>query len=136
MLTLTNFLVTLGRLLSFQILSGSQLRYSLAEGFNPRDPAYYRWELALKEEKQEPKTEAEKLLPPVIYKVILRDKFGFRLDDVFYFSKDKTRVDACLEKISKELKCTTAADFYTKWVLERNLDFLTGVEEKIEFEEA
>lgn len=136
MLTLTNFMVTLGRLFTFQILSGSQLRYSLVEGFNPRDPGYYRWELALKEEKQEPRTEAEKLLPPVVYKIILRDKFGMRLDDVFFFSKDKKRVDACLEKLSEELRCRTAADFYGMWVVNRNLDFLAGVEEKIEFEEA
>jgi|GEM_PF-2019459 len=134
--TLTNFMVTLGRALTFQIISGAEFRYSLMEGFNPRDPAYYRWELALKEEKKEPRTEAEKLLPPVVYKIMLRDKFGLRLDDVFYFSKDKTRVDACLTKIKEELRCTTAADFYAKWVLNRNLDFLTGVVEKIEFEEA
>jgi len=134
MASFANFLTTLGHLFSGRITKWADFKYSLSEGLDPKLAAYMRWELALKQEKTEPidKDRPELIIP--LYKVILRDKFGLRLDDVFYFSKDKKRIDTCLKKLAEELRSRTASEFYDMWIVNRNLDFLTGVEEKMEFE--
>jgi len=132
---LANIGVTIGRLFTGKIAHGYELKYSLFEGLDPRDPAYVRWGMAVKEEVLPARTELEREMPPKMYKLILRDKFGLRPDDVFYFSQDKKRVDTCLEKILEELRCRTASEFFQLWILERNLDFLAGVEDDFEFEE-
>ncbi|OGK11653.1 MAG: hypothetical protein A2Y63_01340 [Candidatus Riflebacteria bacterium RBG_13_59_9] len=132
---LANFMTTLGRIFTGKIAKGSEFIYSMREGLNPRDPAYLRWGMAVKEENIPPRTELEVEMPPKRYKLILRDKFGLRPDDIFYFSQDKKRVDVCLAKILEELRCRTAAEFFSMWILDRNLDFLTGVEDDFEFEE-
>jgi len=132
---LANAMTTLGRLFTGKIAKGCEFVYSLREGLDPRDPAYLRWGMAVKTENLPPRTELEQEVPPKLYKRILRDKFGFRPDDVFYFSQDKRRVDVCLNKLLEELRCRTAAEFYSMWILNRNLDFLTGVKDDFEFEE-
>ncbi len=132
---LANIATTIGRLLTGKIARGYELKYSLREGLDPRDPAYVRWGMALKEENLPPRTELEMDVPPKMYKLILRDKFGLRPDDVFYFSEDKKRVDTCLKRILEELRCRTASEFFQMWITDRNLDFLTGVEDDFEFEE-
>ncbi len=135
MATLPTFLATLGYLFTGRITSWSDVKYSLLMGLDPKLPAQDRWTLALKEEKTAPISEDRPELVGVLYKIILRDKFGLRLDDVFYFSKDRKRIDTCLKKVSEELKSRTAAEFFDKWITNRNLDFLTGVEEEMEFPE-
>lgn len=133
MASFATLLSTLGYLLTGRITKWSEFKYAISEGLDPKLPAHERWLLALKEEKTEPLNAERPEFYIPLYKVILRDKFSLRLDDVFYFSKDKKRIDACLKKISEELRTRTAGEFYDMWIVNRNLDFLIGVEEQMEF---
>jgi hypothetical protein len=130
-----NLITTLGYLFSGKIAKNCELIYSLREGLEPRDPAYVRWTVAEKVENLPPRTELEVEVPPKMYKIMLRDKFSLRPDDIIYFSQDKKRVDVCREHFLEELRCRTAAEFYDMWILHRNLDFLTGVKDDFEFRE-
>ncbi len=129
------FLSTLLFLFTGHITSMADFKYAITTGLDPKVPAQDRFTLALKEEKGELISEDRPELVVPLYKVILRDKFGLRMDDVFYFSKDKKRIDTCLKKISEELQTRTVAQFTEMWISNRNLDFLTGVEERMEFSE-
>jgi len=74
-------------------------------------------------------------VPRKQYRLLLRDKFGLRPDDIFYFSEDKKKVDTCLKKILEELRSRTASEFYYMWITNRNVDFLIHVKDDFEFEE-
>jgi hypothetical protein len=132
---IANLMTTIGRLFTGKIAKGCEFTYSLREGLDPRDPAYTRWTLAEKVENMAPRTELEVEVPPKMYKLLLRDKFGLRGDDIFYFSQDKKRVDVCREHVLEELRCRTASEFYDLWITRRSLDFLTGVKDDFEFKE-
>ncbi len=132
---LANIFTTLGYLFTGKIAKGCEFIYSLREGLEPRDPAYVRWTVAEKVENLPPRTDLEVEVPPKMYKIMLRDKFSLRPDDIIYFSQDKKRVDVCREHFLEELRCRTAAEFYDMWIVHRNLDFLTGVKDDFEFRE-
>lgn len=132
---LSNIFTTLGRMLTGKVTRYHEFAYSVREGLEPRDPAYLRWGLAMKEENLPPRTEMEKEVPRKLYKLILRDKFALRPDDIFYFSEDKKKVDTCLNKILEELRSRTASEFYHMWITNRNVDFLLHVKDDFEFEE-
>lgn len=134
-MTLFNFFTTLGRMFTGKVTHYHEFLYSMREGLEPREPAYVRWGMAMKEEKLPPRTDMEKDVPRKQYKLLLRDKFGLRPDDMFYFSEDKKKMDTCLNKILEELRSRTASEFYYMWITNRNVDFLIHVKDDYEFEE-
>lgn len=98
--------------------------YYTRTGFDPKVPAFKRWEILLKSENKQPETEAERLLPTKNNWIILRDKFMQTPDEVIFYSTDKDKVEALLEEYEREMRSRTSGDFYHNMVKGRNLDFI------------
>lgn len=98
--------------------------YYTRTGFDPKIPAFKRWEIFLKSEHKRPETEAERLLPTNNNWIILRDKFMQSPDEIIFYSTDKDKVDALIEEYEREMRTRTSGDFYHNMVKNRNLDFI------------
>lgn len=98
--------------------------YYTRTGFDPKQPAWQRWEIYVKASDKEPETEAERLLPTMNHRLILRDKFMQSPDEIIFYSTDKEKVDRLQEEYQREMRTRTSGDFYYKMVKGRNLDFI------------
>ena len=98
--------------------------YYAKTGFDPKVPAFKRWEIFIKSEAKRPETEAERLLPTNNNRIILRDKFMQSPDEVIFYSTDKDKVDALMEEYDREMRTRSSGDFYYNMVKARNLDFI------------
>ena len=98
--------------------------YYAKTGFDPKVPAFKRWEIFVKSEAKNPETEAERLLPTKNNWIILRDKFMQSPDEVIFYSTDKDKVDALTEEYDREMRTRSSGDFYQNMVKGRNLDFI------------
>jgi hypothetical protein len=98
--------------------------YYTRTGFDPKTPAFHRWEVHVREAAKEPETEAERLLPAKNHWLMLRDKFMQTGDEVIFYSTDKDRMDALRDEYNRELRTRTSGDFYYSMVKGRNLDFI------------
>ena len=97
--------------------------YYAKTGFNPKLPAFQRWEVHVKTEAKAPDTDAERVLPLTNRWVMLRDKFAQRPDEVLFFTTEPDKVDALVKEYDSELHTRTSGDFYYTMVKGRNLDY-------------
>ena len=104
--------------------SWNEWRYNTRTGFDPKVPAFKRWEVFLKSESKAPETETERLLPTKNNWIILRDKFMQSPDEVLFYNTDKDKVEALMEEYEREMRSRTSGEFYYKMVKGRNLDFI------------
>ena len=98
--------------------------YYALTGFDPRLPAFERWDMLSKVVDKQPETEAERIMPVKNHWVILHDKYSQTPDEVIFFTTDKDKVDALMDEYKRELRTRTAGNFFYKMIRGRNLDFL------------
>lgn len=107
----------------FRIWDQEEWFYYAKTGLDPRIPAFQRWDVLVREELKTPETEAEELLRPRNYRVILHDKYMQTPEEVIFFTTDKDKIDALEAQYRRELDSRTSGDFYYRMVKGRQLDF-------------
>ncbi len=97
------------------------MAYYVSTSFDPKTPAFTRWDVELKQEEKRRDEDDENMLPRIDYKVVLKDKFGQSPDEIIFFTADVDKATGILHEYEKELRTRSAGDFYYKMVKKRDL---------------
>ncbi|MEP0813766.1 MAG: hypothetical protein HRF49_03755 [bacterium] len=113
-------------------LSRIQFGYLVREGTDVRLAASYRWSAELRVKDKPPETEREKILPLKNHTIILKDLTGLKPDTLIYQGTDSEKAEAAISKIKYDLFNMPCHEFYEKWVVHPNFDFLVTPHDRME----
>ncbi len=110
-----------------------QLMYLCREGVDPKTPASVRWSVELKRTSKPPETDRERLMPVQKNTVILKDLTMLKPDSIIYHSDDSEKADLVMAKIKGDLFKMPCHEFYERWVVHPNYDFLITESDRMDF---
>lgn len=116
-----------------QSIGWTQMMYLCREGVDPKTPASIRWEAELKRVSKPPETDRERLMPIQSSTIILKDLTMLKPDSVIYFTNDSEKADRVMEKLKHDLFTMPCHEFYERWVVHPNYDFLITESDRIDF---
>jgi len=107
--------------------------YLVREGIDPKTPASVRWSARLKSVDKPPATEQERLLPLKNHSISLKDLMMLKPDALIYSTTDTEKAEKVMEKLGIDLKGMPCHEFYEKWVIRPNFDFLLTERDRMDF---
>jgi hypothetical protein len=120
-------------LLMTQSIGWQQLMYLSREGVDPRTPASVRWAAELKKTSIPPESENDRMLPVESNSIILKDLTMLKPDVMIYHTKDSEKAQGVLAKIKHDLFGMPCHEFYERWVVHPNFDFLITEDDRLDF---
>jgi hypothetical protein len=116
-----------------QNISWCQMMYLVREGIDPRTPSNVRWSAELRSVDKTPENERERLLPLKKHSVILKDLTMLNPEQMIYHTTDTEKVEKVMDKLAADLKRMPCHEFYEKWVVHPNFDFLITERDRLDF---
>lgn len=112
-------------------ITWTQMMYLVREGIDPRTPANIRFAVELKSVDKPVETERERLLPLKNHTILLRDLTTLHPDKLIYHSTDSEKAESALQRLKYDLARMPCHEFYDKWVINPNFDFLITADDRI-----
>lgn len=116
-----------------QNINWIQMMYLVREGVDQFTPAHVRWSVELKIKDKPAETEKEKLFALKNHSLVLKDLTMLNPDQIVYYSSDPKKSEDCLEKIRLDLDQMPCHEFYDRWVVNPNFDFLITEDDRMSF---
>ena len=116
-----------------QNISWCQMMYLVREGIDPRTPSNIRWSAELRAVDKQPENERERLLPLKKHSVILIDLTMLSPERMVYHTTDAEKAEKVMAKLEGDLTRMPCHEFYEKWVVLPNFDFLITERDRLNF---
>lgn len=107
--------------------------YLVREGIDPRTPAEIRWDAEHKAVDKQPDSERERIMPVKKHSIIIKDLTMLHADRMVYHTTDHEKADKVMEKLTADLKRMPCHEFYEKWIIHPNFDFLISEMDRLNF---